>query len=451
MAFSILKGKVVDTGLCSSCGTCLGICPASCVSIDENGEPQLSGECDNCGLCLKFCPAVDFDFRRFRGTFDEKVKMDPFIGGYRSLYFGHTTDQQIRNRASGGGIVPALLISALEKGLIDGAIVVKMDEEKIGRTKLVIAENRDDVLEAAQSKYIPAPINMVLKEIKSRKGEFALVGLPCHVQAIRKLQADGPKWCSDKIKFLIGLFCGSSLHNNFMEYIFSIFNLKKRNVKEIQFRHRRRPAVSSLLITTKDGKEFFMDRKDYAFLFYLFPKEACLYCTDHTNEFADVSVGDMRPFPVESPNYKVIEPLQSVVIVRTERGAELFGNADNIDFFNYDIQDLIVSKLTNMIDKKICSYTRINLRRAQGLLIPEFNQDPMRDYPLSFYKFKICPSKAFTASRYLYELSWLTIINLMKSKSVVRLLSKIPLPLLKTFVRHGHLRFKTRGLLCGIE
>jgi len=444
MTFKSLKERVIDTGLCTSCGTCVGICPTSCISINESFEPQLFRGCNDCGLCLNFCPSMDFDFIRFRME-NKKAKKDSFIGGYQNLYFGRTIDQQIRNKASGGGIVSTMLISALENRLIDGAIVARMDEEKIGRTRIVVAENRDDVLKAAQSKYIPVPINMILKEIKSRKGEFALVGLPCHIHAIRKLQADGPTWCADKIKFLVGLFCGSSLNSNFVDYILSIFNLKKTDVKELHFRYRRHPTTSSLLIATKDGKRFFLDRADYSWLFYLFAKEACQYCIDHTNEFADISVGDMRPFPTDSPNYRVIEPLQSVIIVRTEKGGELFRNTDNIDFSNYDIQDLIASKLTNMIDKKICSYTRMHLRRRRELPIPEFNQNLMGDYPLSYFKFKICPSKAFTASRYFYELSCLTIINLMQSKNAAKLLSKIPFQLLKTVVRRGYLRFKTRG------
>lgn len=445
MNFSNLKEKVVDTSLCTSCGTCVGICPVSCIRMNKKGEPQLLDDCTNCGLCLKFCPSVNFDFSRFHES-NEKVEMNPFIGGFQSIYFGRSTDQEIRNKASGGGIVLSLLISALQEGLVDGAIVVKMDEEDITNAKVVIAENKDEVLEAAQSKYIPAPINTVLKQVASKRGKFALVGLPCQIHAIRKLQADGPQWYSNKIKYVIGLFCGLSLRNDFIDYILSILDIQKEDVKELHFRHRRNPTTSSLLVVTKDGKRFFIDRKDYSFLFYLFARKACLYCVDHTNEFADISVGDMRPFPTDSPNYKAVEPLQSVVVVRTERGAELLRNAGNIALSDYDVDDLIASKLTNMIDKKICAYTRMRLRKGRGLPVPEFNQDLIKDYDLLGYKLKICPSKAFSARRYLYELSWLTTLNLTQNKNFANILSKIPIQLTKKTVRR-YLRYKTWGLL----
>lgn len=379
------------------------------------------------------------------------VETNPFVGGYQSIYFGRTVDQEIRNKASGGGIISTLLISALQKGLVDGAIVVKMDEEDIARTKVVIAENRDEVLEAAQSKYFLAPIYTILKQVKSKKGRFALVGLPCQIHAIRKLQADGPEWYSEKIKYLLGLFCGLSLRNDFIDYILSILDVHKEDVKELHFRYRRNPTTSSLLVVTKDGKRFFIDREDYSFLFYLFTREACLYCTDHTNEFADVSVGDMRPFPSDSPNYKVVEPLQSVIVVRTEKGDELLRNAnDSITLSNYEVDDLIASKLTNMIDKKICSYTRMQLRKRRGLQVLKFNQGFIKDYSLLGYKLKICPSEAFTSSRYLYELVWLTTLNLTQNKNFVNLLSKVPLPLLKKVVRR-YLRYKAWGLLKRID
>jgi coenzyme F420 hydrogenase subunit beta len=375
------------------------------------------------------------------------VETNPFVGEYQSIYFGRTIDQEIRSKASGGGIVSALLISALQKGLIDGAIVVKIDEEDITCAKFVIAENKDQVLEAAQSKYILAPISAVLKQIKSKKGKFALVGLPCQIHAIRKLQASGPKWYSEKIRYLIGLFCGSSLRKDFIDYILSILDLRKENVKELHFRYRRNPTTSSLSVVTKDGKRFFIDRKDYSFLFYLFAREACVYCSDHTNESADVSVGDMRPFPIDSPNYKVVEPLQSVIVVRTEKGAELLKNAsDCIKLSNYDVNDLIASKLTNMIDKKICTYTRMQLRKGKHFRVPKFNESLKKDYTLPGYELKIYPSKAFTPSRYLYELSWLTILHLTQNKNSMNLLSKVPPSLLKKVVRR-YLHYKTWRLV----
>ena len=57
--FENLKNLVIDRGLCTVCGTCIGICPQQCLGLAyENEEPlpALVGECTSCGLCVKACP-----------------------------------------------------------------------------------------------------------------------------------------------------------------------------------------------------------------------------------------------------------------------------------------------------------------------------------------------------------------------------------------------------------
>jgi len=53
-----------------------------------------------------------------------------------------------------------------------------------------IARTKEEIIEASKSKYCPVPANIALKEIMdSKSGEkFAVVGLPCHIQGIRKFE-----------------------------------------------------------------------------------------------------------------------------------------------------------------------------------------------------------------------------------------------------------------------
>ncbi len=441
MSFLRLKEEILDPAICTGCGICTFACPVSCIHLNEKNEPMLLGECNSCGLCIKLCPRVSFDCN-FSST-NKNLKVNPFVGCYENIYFGRAAAQEIRNKGSGGGIVSAVLVSALQKGLVEGSLVVEMS--KTITPFYVISQNKEQVIKTAQSKYIVAPLNQILKHLKSKRGQFVLVALPCQVHAIRKLQREGPEWVSKKIKYVIGLFCASSLRRNFLDYLFWSLGVKKQDAKELQFRHRRNLTTSSLLLLTRSGSRFFIDRKDYSFLFYLFPREACLYCTDHTNEFADISVGDMRPFPKDSPNYEAIEPLQSVIIVRTKKGVELLRNTDLI-LFDYDVNDLIASKLTNMIDKKICSRTRMQLQARKGLTVPIIKQNMLEDYTLRGYDKKICPSNAFKAIRYAYEIAWLEVLHLTAHKTFAAILSRIPLQILKAIVSR-FLRYKTWGLL----
>jgi len=447
MSFTDLQKNVISAGLCTSCGTCVSICPVSCIKMTENYVPMLFKECNDCGQCVKFCPVIDCDLNKLQKTVFHNAQCNPLIGTYRNLYFGRAIDQKLRLRSSGGGIASALIISALERKLADKAVVVRMDNERIGRTKVLVAKSRDDVLRAAESKYVSAPVNLILKEISSIGGAYCFVGLPCHVHALRKLQADGMSVYSQRVKIVIGLFCGSALSDNFLDFIFSMLNAKRDWVREISFRHRRNLSTSSLRIETVDGKELLLDREDYSFLFYLFAKQCCLYCVDHTNELADISIGDMRPFPQDSPNFKIIEPLQSVIIVRTKKGAELLQRTKSIEYSDYSIQDLIATKLTNIVDKKICTHTRLILRRKMGMPIPEFNQGLTQDSFLKSYRLQINPSNALELKRYVYELFWIVLIRLNQKRYFSRLLSIFPLHFWKAVIRHGYLRFKLTGIV----
>ena len=53
---------VVEEGLCTGCGTCVGLCPEDCITIESNyvlgsREPVVDQEkCVKCGVCQAHCP-----------------------------------------------------------------------------------------------------------------------------------------------------------------------------------------------------------------------------------------------------------------------------------------------------------------------------------------------------------------------------------------------------------
>ena len=124
---------------------------------------------------------------------------------------------------------------------------------------------------------------------------------------------------NDFSSFVIGLFCGFTLRNTFLEYICTISNINKEDVRDIQFRRKGDEHNSNLTITTKNDKSYSIRKSDYSFLFYLFTKRECVYCGDFMNELADISIGDMRQIPKESPEYKRIKPFQSIIITRIKK------------------------------------------------------------------------------------------------------------------------------------
>ena len=72
--------KVVENDLCTSCGTCAGICPQNAIKmIIKKGiyVPSIDVKsCNNCGLCDLVCPGITIDLNKLRYSFDETKYYD---------------------------------------------------------------------------------------------------------------------------------------------------------------------------------------------------------------------------------------------------------------------------------------------------------------------------------------------------------------------------------------
>lgn len=214
--------------------------------------------------------------------------MEKFLGVYKSLNVGYFKDRKIRNIGSSGGVVTSLLIKALNSKLINGAVVVGMKKEEPWKPEVKVTKTKKEILETAGSKYVLIPIGDILNVIdKNRKSKLAVVGLPCHIEAIRKLQ--GQKRYKN-VNLLIGLFCGYNMPFEATEFLIKKLKVKHANIAKLEYRGGKYPG--GFLITTKDGKRKFLPKHYYDFINLMFVSKGCLHCKDFTNELADISVGD---------------------------------------------------------------------------------------------------------------------------------------------------------------
>ena len=93
--------SVIKDGLCTGCGTCVGICPQSAIEMVINKSkgiyiPQLDKErCNECGICFEVCPGHAVDFRQLNWEIFGKQPEDNLLGNL-NCYVGHATDYAIR-------------------------------------------------------------------------------------------------------------------------------------------------------------------------------------------------------------------------------------------------------------------------------------------------------------------------------------------------------------------
>ena len=315
--------QVVKDGLCTGCGTCVALCPNEAIKLTRNEKkgiyvPELNEEkCNNCSICYEVCPGHEVDFKELNLEIFGKESEDILIGNYLDCYIGHSTNYDIRYNSASGGLVTQLLIFALEEGLIDGALVTRMKKENPLEPEPFIARTGEEIIEASKSKYCPVPANIALKEIlNSKEGEkFAVVGLPCHLQGIRKAEQKNKK-LKERIVLHLGLFCHHGVNFIGTEFLLQKLDIRKEDIVKFDYRGQGWPG--SMLIELKNG-----DRQStphywtYPALYFFIP-DRCMLCSDALADLADISFGDAW-----LPELYADRIGSSVIISRTKIGEQL--------------------------------------------------------------------------------------------------------------------------------
>jgi coenzyme F420 hydrogenase subunit beta len=367
--------------LCTGCGTCVAMCPKEAIEmrIDERKGiyvPKINEEkCNSCGLCHRVCPGHSVDFKALNLDIFGNEPEDVLIGNYRDCYLGHATDDNLRHNAASGGVVTALLLFALEKGLIDGALVTKMSEENPLEPEPFIARTKEEIISACKSKYCPVPANIALREILKEEGRFAVVGLPCHLHGVRKVESVNKK-LKEKIVLHVGIFCSHTDTFWQTEFLLKKLGLKKEDVAKIDYRGEGWPGMMSVLL--KNGRKVSVPFSEAGSLhgLWLHALLRCAFCCDLTAELADISCGDAW-LPEVLTNEKMGK---SIVIPRTKIGEALCLEAVQNGYI--EIKKTTSYKVKQCGDmmqtKKRDIKARFFIQRLFNKAIPTYNTTLMR-------------------------------------------------------------------------
>lgn len=373
--FAALKERVIDAGLCTRCGGCVGVCPDKALVIDDVlGQclPVQVDSCSSCGLCHEACSGKEVSFPQLNQDVFGSQPANKLLGNYRNLFVGHASDNGVRSRGASGGVITATLKYLLEEGKVDGAIVLAMDEGQPWVSKPIIARTPAEVQAAAQSKYSLSPVNTILAELEEMDGRFAYVGLPCQVHSLRKLQAAGHA-AALKIDYVIGSYCGNILHFDAVRSFMRNNGINDVDqVVDLQYRAGEWPG--HMQVTLKNGEVLSL-KKFYAnYLIPFFMVDRCKLCTDLANEFADIACGDAW-----APVYEERGKGWSLVMGRSEKGEALLEEmavAGRLEVQPLE-EEAAVGMHSHMLDfKKRGAFLRMDRRSARGQAVPEYGFRP---------------------------------------------------------------------------
>jgi coenzyme F420 hydrogenase subunit beta len=386
MAKNKTISQIVKDGLCTGCGTCIALCPEEAIELTKDKNrgiyvPRIMKEkCNNCGICYKVCPGHEIDFKQLNLEIFGKESEDILIGNHVKCYVGHATDYDIRYNSASGGLVTQLLIFALEKRIIDGALVTRMKRDKPLEPEPFIARTREEIIEASKSKYCPVPANIALKEIlNSKKGErFAVVGLPCHIHGLRKAEQINKK-LKEKIVLHLGISCSSNRNFLATDYLLQKFNLEKKKVTKFEYRGEGWLGKMTVELKSDDSKSCHFEFPYYYYTkllrSFFFPIR-CTLCSDHFCELADISFGD-----IWLPEFWDDKIGTSLTISRNRIAEDMLQNMKQnikIELSEVNRNRVIESQKGSLLRKKSYLKTRISLFKLLGKATPIYNQELLK-------------------------------------------------------------------------
>jgi coenzyme F420 hydrogenase subunit beta len=207
----------------------------------------------------------------------------------------------------------------LDRHLIDGAIVSR--KSSVFGREPSIATTREELIAAAGSHFggsahleelgdqytTYSPTISAVKGLQSERfHRTAMVGTPCQIQSIRKMQCLGilP---AHIINYTIGLFCmenflfDAAARKRLEDRLhIDLADVAKLNIKE------------DVIISLRDGTTVHVPFEDMDEM----ARPACLACVLFANDYADLSVGGLG-----SPaGY-------TTVLIRTDRGGQVYSEA----------------------------------------------------------------------------------------------------------------------------
>ena len=375
--------KIVNEGLCTSCGICAGACHKGSISFHygkERNTPRVDAKtCVNCGLCYDVCPGKGIELNNWsKRLFGEepKIKTNLCAGHYLHAYVGHSTKDEIRIHAATGGMVSQFLMWLLMKGKIDGAVVARYRKDNPLEPEPFIATTDKEIWESRSSKYVVLSMDKVAQQIASEGyRNLVVVGLPCQIQGWRQLASKNKK-VRDAIKGYFAIYCSVNKTKHSLDYYPYRYGVNTEKIGRFTFRDDG--CMGFMKFEDKEGKV--MKKVPYLSFWFgthsFFANPRCSVCIDQLGELADISFGDIHIKPYSRDTIGT-----NSIITRSEYWDEQLKKCKDDGFVTLEevsVETLVRSQIYTKIFKKgVGVKTNMLLRSLVG------KTNPLYDYTFS--------------------------------------------------------------------
>lgn len=301
---------VVDDVLCAGCGACAGVCPQNAIHLKRNPAGFLYANlykhtCIQCGKCLKVCPSTNKNALC--------VYKIPLLS-----VSGHAKDEHVWGIGQSGGVVTALLLYLIKTGIVDGAVVTRLNN---GKPETIYTEDPTIVQSCAGSVYAQTSVAETVLKVHNKR--MAIVALGCQTKAIRKAIEHGRKDLESS--FIIGLICGGNMSLDMKDELMRQLKVKVKGDGEFRYRdkeHTGWPGAPTYNAGTDIKKLTYEARTRLKPAYECY---RCVVCPDKMNLDCDIVVGD--PWGIEEDE---TPQGMSVALAYTEKGKQLLKEAEEV-------------------------------------------------------------------------------------------------------------------------
>lgn len=321
--------KTADAGLCTSCGSCKGVCPKDCIRwVFRKGIflPEIDeAACIDCGLCAAVCPGLGHAYESHGNA------ADTVTGKYLASYNAWSRDPHIRHISASGGVVTTMVQMLLEQRLYDSVFCLDTyDYRQLLETKRITA-GEWPLMTGPKSRYLPVSHEHAIRYMRQHRQErIILIATSCALRgilaAIEKMRLNRENY------LLLGLFCDKVFNYNGVSYFEKQF-CKGKTLAQLHFKNKESGGwPGDMKLFPEEGAPFYVPIGERGRVKEYFMPERCLYCVDKLNACADISLGD---------NYTGIHTSElgsNSVIVRSSRGLAAWdAAAEKLEAYPVDI------------------------------------------------------------------------------------------------------------------
>lgn len=341
MSLSSLR-DVVQANLCAGCGICEALDGQGRVQMEISSDgfyrPRIHDDAPEIWRRVKqVCPGVVVD----QDSNHHPRGLERLWGPVQSIRVGHSTDPEVRWRASSGGVLSGILIYLLESGIVDQVIHIGPQDDEPFVASVHKSRTRDQILANAGSRYAPtAPLVGVNEWLREDRVQYAFVGKPCDVAALRAYGKLNPD-VGQRIRVLVSFLCAGTSSLLATYDLIESLGIDRDRVQRLRYRGFGWPGKTT--IEDKAGQEYSMSYgESWGQILGRQLQFRCKICPDGVGGLADIVCGDAWYARDGHPSFEE-KPGRSLVIARTTKGHQILqdaSSAGHCEFQSFDLRNL---------------------------------------------------------------------------------------------------------------